>query len=645
MALIKRFATQIQSAWKEAGHLAVNDGRLNRHLIYLVCTFLILLQVFVLLFSTSTYGGADNIGHYQIAKYSFKYPRLFLDLWGKPVYTTLSAPFAQLGYGVARAFNILLFIVALLFTARVSEKILKGSSLFVMILAAFSPVYYFLATTCLTEVLFSLTIVASVFLFTERRFMWAAILISFIPFVRTEGVVFLPVFLLALLLKKQYKSIVFLLTGTIFYTLVGFLVFKDLLWLIHQMPYSMGDSIYGHGSLLHFIEHRNEIFGFPMVVLIVLGLVFGGWDIWRSQSLRSDQAIGFLLIAGSWITYFAAHSYVWWKGTGGSLGLIRVMGGIVPLAALTAIQGFRFFSLFFRGPVLGFVLMVLFAFAQLVWFFQKNNPIVHADPTEQLMKKSADFLRFNEPEKKIFYFNPVLIHYLETDPYDITRSNWWVADRQQPSNSMEWGDVLVWDAHFGPNEGGVSLENVEKDPYLKKIKSFYPVEKITVLGGYDYSIQIYKKSTEKHDSVMLSDKAELKLSFEDYVNEQVKEIDGVKIWEMDNRQEFSPNMIFSPQEIVRYEVIEFAVELQFKAPEKLDKDEVLLVLSLDNEGENLRYEKADLVSSDAAGWEKATLQVRMSAKIPETAKFGIYVWNKDKRHFYIKDLTVKVLSY
>src|SRR5690606_7021653 len=124
--------------------------------------------------------------------------------------------------------------------------------------------------------------------------------------------------------------------------------------------------------------------------------------------------------------------------------------------------------------------------------FTQNKLSLKADQTEQLVKKSADFIRVNEEGKKIFYFNPLLIHYLTINPYDITKCNWWVADTQQPSNTLEWGDLLVWDAHFGPNEGGVLLEALENDPYLKKIKSFYPVEKIVVLGGYDYSIQVFE---------------------------------------------------------------------------------------------------------------------------------------------------------
>ena len=39
----------------------------------------------MLLFGKSEYGfgGADNINHYQIARYAFSNPELFFDLWGE----------------------------------------------------------------------------------------------------------------------------------------------------------------------------------------------------------------------------------------------------------------------------------------------------------------------------------------------------------------------------------------------------------------------------------------------------------------------------------------------------------------------------------------------------------------------------------
>ena len=63
-----------------------------------------LLYLCIVLLSTGVYGDADSYTHFQIAKYAFKYPYLLLNLWGKPVFTLLAAPFAPpdiLGQSIA----------------------------------------------------------------------------------------------------------------------------------------------------------------------------------------------------------------------------------------------------------------------------------------------------------------------------------------------------------------------------------------------------------------------------------------------------------------------------------------------------------------------------------------------------------------
>ena len=57
--------------------------------------------------SEGSYGGADSFMHYYFAKYAFEQPHLLLDHWGKPLFTLMSAPFAQLGFIGIRVFNIL----------------------------------------------------------------------------------------------------------------------------------------------------------------------------------------------------------------------------------------------------------------------------------------------------------------------------------------------------------------------------------------------------------------------------------------------------------------------------------------------------------------------------------------------------------
>lgn len=617
----------------------------EKNLLYLFFSFYILLQLYFLFISESAYGygGADNISHYQIARYAFQYPELFLDLWGKPVFTTLLAPFASIGYSTAKIFNLIVAVLTLLLSAKIGKKLYPGSSLFLVILIAFSPVYFQLAVSCLTEILFSFVVVSALYLFMQNRYTWSAVVLSFLPFVRSEGIVILPIFALALVLQRSYRSIFFLTAGTIFYSIIGYFIFGDILWTINKQPYSLGDSLYGSGSLFHFIKNSNFIFGIPLLIIIAAGTIYWAFDVVKKFSLRSRDTILFIIIAGSWVTFFAAHSYVWWKGTGGSLGLLRVIGGVLPLAAISGMKIFGFISEKTKNRNITFGLFTVFALAQIVLLFTQNKLLLKADQTEQLVKKSADFIRVNEEGKKVFYFNPLLIHYLNINPYDITKCNWWVADKQQPSNTLEWGDLLVWDAHFGPNEGGVQLEALENDPYLKKIKSFYPIEKIVVLGGYDYSIQVFEKTKDKKNVESASETIIKTLDFDQNNNDHIIEFDGAKAWKMDETQEYANAVVVHANELIQKDILNFELSVDYYGLEEMKTDEVLLVLSIENEGKHLRYERIDFITSNEE-WKKGIIESRISATLPASAIISVYVWNKDRKKFLFKNLQLSITS-
>lgn len=610
----------------------------------MILTAIVLIQVFLLLFNGDSYVGAGNMSHFQIARYSFKYPEFFLDLLGKPVYTTLLAPFTLFGYNIAKAFNLIVAILTLVITARLSDKIFKGSSNYAIILTAFSPVYFFLMITCFPEVLFSLFAVVAVYLFIKNKFYYSAIVLSFIPFIRFEGIVLLPVFAFAYLLKREYWPILFLSIGTVFYTFIGFFAFGDWLWIMHKFP--LDQSINGDGGLSHYIMNSNFIFGVPFLVLLVLGLIYWLIQIIRNFSVKDENFVLFILISGSWLVYFVAQSYVWWDGATGSLGLTRGIGAVIPLAALTSVKGIQLISEKVKDKRMVTGIISMFVVAQVFILFMNYNMPTKASPVEKLIKKSAKYIQQASFTGKVFYFDPEIIFQLGIDPYDSSKFCLGIRDNDkiQPSNNMEWGDLLVWDAHFGPNDGKVQLENLEKDPYLKKMESFHPLEKNTVVGDDEYAVQIFKKTVNKNDSVILSDSYSRVLSFENVLDPRVVEVDGYKAWKLDSHEEFCQSITLSPDVVKRYETLELDVILNYKALEPLIHDDVILVFSAENDGKSFRYERADLVFF-GSDWKQLQLNIKMPSNILTGSKLLAYVWNIKRKQVLIKSLTVNVKSY
>lgn len=614
--------------------------------VYIALGIIVAIQIFLLFRNEETYGGADNIQHFQIARYAFKTPHLFLDLWGKPVYTTLLAPFAQFGFKAGKLLNLLLAMLTIVLTARLSEKMVKGSALFAIVMIAFSPVYFFLMDTCLTEVLFSLVLVLAVYLFAESKYALSAIALSFIPFVRSEGMILFPVFAIAFFLRKSYWQVLLFSVGTIFFSIIGFLAFGDLLWILHRFPYSMGQSVYGSGSLFHFVKTSPFIFGVPFLIFLVAGLFYWLYQVLRKFSLKDESLILFILIAGSWLGYFAAHSYVWWKGTGGSLGLTRVIGGVIPLAALTAVKGMEIISEKIKPKYVAVGILSFFAAAQVLMLFHRYDLPLKKDAVEKLIEKSSLYLKTVPDLGKMYYFDPEFVFQLGIDPYDQSKSNWGIADKMQPSNSMNSGDVLVWDAHFGPNEGGVRLENVMNDPHLQLIKSFIPEERITVLGGFDYGIYIFRKVGQKTVQEK-KQTIEKSLDFSQVNNDRIAEADGRKWMKMDVGMEFSPAIQVPLSEIQATDYLEVNASLSFIPKDEWGNDQVLLILSVDIDHKSVSYNKLDLKNalSDDSKIKEAALQLKLAADFPEGAVINLYVWNKDKKKLLLGDLKLLINGF
>jgi Cu/Ag efflux protein CusF len=144
--------------------------------------------------------------------------------------------------------------------------------------------------------------------------------------------------------------------------------------------------------------------------------------------------------------------------------------------------------------------------------------------------------------------------------------------------------------------------------------------------------------------VVVSDTYQQDLSFENYLDERVKEVDGLKVWELDSSQEYSPNIVLTTEVIKKYEILEATVTLRYKALQALNANETMLVFSAENEGKSIRYEKADLVSA-VDDFQELQLNVKMDANIPDKSRMLIYVWNNGKKKVLIEKIKVELKSY
>jgi hypothetical protein len=288
--------------------------------------------------------GADNVNHYFLSRYSFIYPEKFLHAWGRPLYTILSSPFAQFGFQGIKLFNVLIGLLTSYFAFLLAKRLKMPLSWLVIIFVIFIPEYFMMLFTALTEVLCGFVLVLAVWLFFEKRYIASAIVISFIPFARAEAFIFFPLFILAFILRRKYKAIIFLLTGFLFFCIVGAYHYKEFFWPITNFPYAFKNHNYvQEGNFWAFFNNRIGTWGLFLEVMLLFGIFAMIYPLFDKKNGSKIETVSeILLVLCPVVIYFFFHSYVFWKAIGGSIGLIRVIAAILPLSAVIAMKGFLF---------------------------------------------------------------------------------------------------------------------------------------------------------------------------------------------------------------------------------------------------------------------------------------------------------------
>lgn len=420
--------------------------------------------------STGTYESGDSIQHYLIARYSFQHPELLLDHWGKPFFTLLAAPFAQFGFLGICIFNITCATLSGYIAYKIASILSVGYSWLAPIFVLFAPIYYVTLVSGLTEPLFALVLLTGIYFCLTQHFSISAIVISFLPFIRSEGFFLLPLFALVFTVKRNYKASLLLFVGTILYSVIGYFHYNDIFWIWNKNPYSGAAAEYQSGSPFHFIAKNEFILGLPLVIFFLLGIV--NYIENRKKILFADV----LLIPGIFFTYFVVHSIYFWKGTQ-SVGLIRVLAGVTPLAGIVAMRGFSFLvesaeriNLIHRLHKVKSLLLLLLI-ALICWMPFKQ----HAFPRplgydDKVVKIAAGWIRENQAlPTKYYYQYPFLSVFLNVDPFDLSvYTPLWSFQKE----SVPSGAIVIWDNHFGPNESKLPLTTLTSSADFELLKSF-----------------------------------------------------------------------------------------------------------------------------------------------------------------------------
>lgn len=314
------------------------------------------LYVFFVLFACFTFFATnaellevDEVAHYSLNRSIPSNPRFLINPWGKPLFSIISflviLATNDVGLISIRPMNVLISMTTCFITYKLCKKLESSefwafSSIF---LVAFSHLFLKISFSALTEPLFTLLLILSIYFFYFEKFSFSAFFISLSCIARQEGFLLLPVWWLFL-----FKSRRALLITMIFPT-----SWAVLLWLNAYSPLYMitmysevvnplvanweGQNITGKGfsSFLYYPSNVITILGTLTFILFLIGFVYN----WKNKT----YALLYLTI----ISYLFFHSIILVFPYFGSVAFLRYLYPIIPLMAIFSTSGLRKLSSFF----------------------------------------------------------------------------------------------------------------------------------------------------------------------------------------------------------------------------------------------------------------------------------------------------------
>lgn len=429
--------------------------------------------------TNTTYDEGDSITHFLISKNVLHHPDNFLNHWGKPVFILLSFPFTTLaGWNGMEIFNILVIFLSAFFAWRTASVLNIPYAFFCLLFCYFAPKNFLIQFSGLTEPLFGLFLVLPAYLWIINKRTLSLLMVSFIPFVRTEGLIIVIVWAVFLLFSNEWKRIYLLATGFFVYSVSGIIASRNFLWFFTENPYAGSENEYGHGNWSHFIESYPYLIGVPFFVLVLSGIAYLVYRLTKPAVIKNNQKKLFeiFIIYGCFAAYFFSHSLFWSQGIFGSFGMIRVLLGLTPFASIIALRGIEFLLIRIKNQpyhkTAAYVLIGICLVIQLIPFktgsFHYKQDF-NLTETQKLEHEVADWLKQSENSAHcIFTSCPYLNLILDKDIFDPAQTQF---IKSYAANSKK-GDYIIWDNWFAVTESGISYETLASDKSLELQRKF-----------------------------------------------------------------------------------------------------------------------------------------------------------------------------
>lgn len=482
----------------------------NSSAAFLALLWLLALYLGVFISAEGPAGGQDSWNHYLFARWCYKHPILMLDLWGKPFFTILASPFAQLGIKAVYLLNMVVTLATAWITYMCGRKLGMRNPWMLVVLFGLQPVVLANFYSALTEPTNALVLAYVVYLLISYRYAAALIIASFLPVIRTEGLVLVAAMLPFLIMKRKWKYLPLLFSGTLIFAVLAAIISGEWDYFISHNPYfkfeSEGKFDPGSGSFWHFAEALKSITGFWITLLLGASFLFLTNYIWSRLKKRTPHEMSQLVLWLFWPLfggYFFAHSFIWYAGMMGSHGLIRVFVVVSPVAALMAhyalhrlmVMDIRILNRGLKSITVGVAsLIALFGAGMPVPF--SGSPSITGSEGRNLWFQAVDSIN------NLGYTNYILVHqlpelnvYLDLDPFEDPSKiqegktqYLWSLDTRKGYDWFPSNTIILWDNFHARRDAPMPLDTLRSlGTYVERLHLSHPTDTI-----YDVRVFVHR---------------------------------------------------------------------------------------------------------------------------------------------------------
>lgn len=453
--------------------------------IYAVTGLLFVIACIVALILNGTNGGGDSVGHYLLAHHAWKYPNLFFNHWGKPVFTILSSPFAQLGFTGIKLFNVCVTFGAVLCIIALVKNYFSKYALWVLPIYFCAPEGIGVIFSGLTEPLFAFLFGLTLWFIHRNKNLQAILIASFLPLSRSEGLIVLIIICIYMLMNRKFIVLPLALFGQLIIALLGYSVYHDPFWVFTKIPYAHQNVMYGSGPFMHYLQSMPHVFGIVSTVLLYIGC-----SIYIVKSLRLLVSTAWynvftdirFVIYGSFIAFTLAHSVFYALGIFNDIGLTRVFIAMFPAMVFIAIEAVCYIHSFAKKHIhvsnlptyltaVALCAMIYFCYIGSLYSIPYTRVFMQ-DPSQQLISRQMVPYLNKYYNNYTYYFSDNNIALYSS--YDKYKNGEYSSEISALKPDFDIGEheLIIWDNWYSVVEEHVTRDDMLQKSNLKVDTSF-----------------------------------------------------------------------------------------------------------------------------------------------------------------------------